>query len=507
MTQISSKSQLSCWSKSDKTKTKLSPRDYEDATTSPTKKSPRTFRSFIRDHLTGMPRPYSDPCLARQDEAEEYKPERKKSGHSAPVSSASSSSSSSDGEEEFEAEGRITMHIDQDKPIKSATKLESQSDGILIGMPEDNEANSHNFEANSNKAELLNGNTHDETTSISDNGITEEYDGDKNTGSSNSLTLPNHVDKLDPSEGQDEKDVPGSTCKSEESEQPSELDPDVKTTEEFAVPTVNITEQSNEDENSRNVPENADKNEQLEQLVELDSETPEEPILTVNISEQSNEIERPQTSEKSETVEDTNEGNQSEDNIDQTAEAGTQPEAAIDLNEISKIRESYNESKRKLRDENADLSNIDEDECSSQETLKSDVGSSPLVRLGLGGSLRSMAVSFKSSSSIEKGEQVSIGEEDTEQEVDKRHSTGLLGNRSPSTNRSGKGNIFASAQARSKNFIPDLRNKLSNISFQRTKSPRLAHKQQHTSSSDDTTVEQHKKHKRKYKCLTKIIEV
>ncbi|XP_020912675.1 phosphatidylinositide phosphatase SAC2 [Exaiptasia diaphana] len=492
--QISSKSRLSSWSKPNKRKSKLSPGDYEeDPNTSPTKKSPRTFRSFIRDHLTGMPRPYSDPCLARQDEAEEYKPERKRSGHSAPVSSGSSSSSNSDGEEGFESEGRLKMNLDQDKPIKSATKLECQSDGVLIGMSEDNEANSK-------KTELLNGNANDKTTNTSNNGTVEEFSGDKNTGSCSPLTLSNNIDKH--SEDQNVGDVTG------RSNQLIELDSelDIETPQEPAVP---ITEQSSEDQNRTNVNESTCKNDQVGQLIELDSElnseAPKETDLPiVNITEQSNELERLQTIEN--PVEDTNVETQNDDNNDEADEAGTQPEAVIDLDEISKIRESYNESKRKLRDENADLTNIDEDDCSSQETLKSDVGSSPMVRLGLGGSLRSMAVSFKSSSSIEKGNQGSIGEEDTEQEVNKRNSTGFLGNRSPSTSRSGKGNIFASAQARSKNFIPDLRNKLSNISFQRTKSPRLAHKQ-HAVASDDSTVEEHKKHKRKYKCLTKIIEV
>lgn len=563
MTQISSESRLSGWSKPNKPKNLIDiDIDEEDTPITRAKSSSGVFHSFLRDHLTGMPRPYSDPCLARQNE-DEYKPERKKSGHSAPVSSGSSSSSSSDDEGTFKGKGGLAMRLDKEKPLKSATKLVCRSDDVLTSTrtDDDNEEKTKNNQ-NVNVDELIQINTEEsddlvaspkdenqsENTTLSENingnnlsGLETSNEDTKATQqdtkeeqiTTNTSDLSNNLENQDAvieSENQSTGNVAVNSTESQASGEQNSRN--TKFSKENCV-AVNCTEnQESGEQGTRNtefpncVAPSVDITEENNIETEIvpcigDEKSNKVECATSDLKEHSSETEclLDIGGEKSDTVESTNAGKENQDDIhelecnfatkeikDDINDAGTQ---LIDFEDIPKIRESYIESKKKLRNENTDLLNLKEDQESSTQETSKPIGTSPLVRLGLGGGLRSMTVSFKSSSSIEKEDQVNTTENTTEQEANKRDSTGLLGNRSPSTSRSGKGNIFASAQARSKNFIPDLRNKLSNISFQRSKSPRLAHKQLSTDpgTNDELVVENHKKHKRKHKCLTRIIEI
>lgn len=476
--QISSKSRLSGWSKP-----KAKAKSQHDLDSSDRDKG-KQFKSYLKHRLGGIPRPYSDPCLNQQDIENNYQAQRKRSGaSSAPLSSASSSSSESDSSDDDEpsdqSEDVLSMRMDPNKlemvlqeKLKPAKKLECRSEEILLVTKE-----TKSEKGTENEREGLE---------------TKELAVAKETEMEGKGLVARETTVAKDTEGEEGVMAAPTSTVAKDTEAREDL----------------IGQHDNVDHESTNEVEG------LGTPGAVCNDTPNEKEISCSRTE--NQLEEEPTGVNGEISKDAqtqnNQKETSEKKVDNTTE-----ENNIDLENISEIKESYYESKRKLKNENILGFTVKEDMMSTNVQEESSVSPSPTVKLGLGGSFRSMAVSFKSKSSGTSGEDntesvpaESNGEEEPSQQGFNRfrfsgRSVGARPTNSTSTS-SNKPNIFASAQARGRTLLPDLRNKLSSISFPRARSPRLTHKQQH-SAVDPDAVHQHKRHKHKHKCLTKIIEL
>ncbi|XP_031551215.1 phosphatidylinositide phosphatase SAC2-like [Actinia tenebrosa] len=498
--QISSKSRLSGWSKP---KPKAKTQQDLDSSDRDTGKQ---FKSYLKHPLGGIPRTYSDPCLNNQDVLNNYQAQRKRSGtSSAPLSSASSSSesdSSDDDKPTDQSEELLAMRMHQNRlemvlqeKLKPARKLECRSEETLM--------------------------------------VTKDTDGEKE----GQVTKELAVAKFTENEGEglvaEEKTVAKDTASEEECLviKESAVAKNTEARVNLGGDNDNGANESTSEVTSEHVTEvecsgspdtetqaaicNDTSSDQEVQGSKTDASS-EGSKTTIELENQLQGGEIPKPIEVNGEV---SEGFQTTNNPEETSEKEVDistGENDIDLDNISEIKESYYESKKKLRNENILGFSMEESMMNLNAQDESEVSPSPTVNLGLGGSFRSMAVSFRSKSSGQdntetspaesNGERLPEGEEPSQQGFNRfRFSGRSLGGRPTSTTTSNKTNIFASAQARGRTLLPDLRNKLSSISFPRAKSPRLTHKQPHTVDPD--SVHPHRRHKHKHKCLTKIIEL
>lgn len=517
--QISSKSRLSGWSKP---KTKAKSQHDLDSSDRDTGKQ---LKSFLKHRLGGIPRPYSDPCLNQQDIENNYQAQRKRSGtNSAPLSSASSSgeSDSSDDDEPIsQSEELLAMRLDHKRlelvlqeKLKPARKLECRSEETLLVTKETEVEKEGQVTKDSTVAK--------DSETEGEGLVTEELAVAKDTEGEEEGLVTRQTTVVEDTENKEEALVATE----------STVAKDTEAREDLGGENDNGVHESTNEVTSKHVTE-------VEGLATPDTEiqgaicndmlsdkeipcskaqvSDEESKTKNELENQKGEIPEPievngEISEKIQTP--NNQKETSEKEVDISTE-----ENNIDLENISEIKESYYESKKKLKNEDIlGFSVEEEDMINSNDQEESVVSPSPTVKLGLGGSFRSMAVSFRSKSSgtssqedtettptDSNGETLPGEGEPSQQGFNRfRFSGRSLGSRPTTNTSSNKTNIFASAQARGRTLLPDLRNKLSSISFPRAKSPRLTHKQ-HTVDSD--SVHQHKRHKHKHKCLTKIIEL